>query len=290
MQEINLHDLLCYYARNWLNLLSALLVGAIIGLVYTAFIQTPLYKSEATMLVVGARTSATDTTLNNNYTELFKSRLVLQTTMSKQGYDGSYEQLLARTTATNDKNTDVLKVSVADPDAKKSQRLLSASVETFKAQASKIYGSSNIKTVDVATLPSTPYNVNVAMQIGLAMTVALFVTIIVLFFIYDYTSTYKINTSNDSESKATSKKPTAKKKASKKASKPSEDYIPALVRKLTAMLASVKKSYLTLMASIKNLISKSVVSVRESTATTVPAKKPATKPKKVTQKSKRSTA
>lgn len=189
MQEINLYDLLRYYARNWLNLLSAVLVGAIIGLVYTAFIQTPLYKSDATMLVVGARTSSTDNTINNNYTELFKSRLVLESTIEKQGYSGDYEQLLARTTATNDKNTDVIKVSISDTEPEKSQQLLSAAAEAFKAQASKIYGSNNIKTVDNATLPTKPYNVNVVTQVGLAMAAAFFLAIIVLFFIYDYART-----------------------------------------------------------------------------------------------------
>lgn len=263
MQEINLYDLLRYYARNWLNLLSALLVGAIIGLVYTAFIQTPLYKSEATMLVVGARTSATDTTLNNNYTELFKSRLVLGDTINQLGYGGDYEQLLARTTATNEKNTDVLKVSVADPDAAKSQRLLSASVDTFKAQASKIYGSSNIKTVDVATLPSAPYNVSAVKQVGLAMVAAFFTAVIVLFFVYDYANSYK----NDA-STSTKPKP-ASKKARKKASKPSEGRVSALMHRLRVMLVGEGKKP----APVKK-----------------PASKPATKPKKVAQKNKRSVA
>lgn len=190
MQEINLYDLLKYYLRNWLNLLSALLIGAIIGLVYTIFIQTPLYKSEATMLVVNSRTQ--DTTINNNYTELFRSRKVLQATMEKQGYSGSYEQLLSRTTATNDKNTDIIKVSIADTNPQMSQQLLSTALDTFQQEAKGIYDADNtngnIKTVDTATLPSEPYNVNLPMQIGLAMAATFFLAIITLFFIYDYRS------------------------------------------------------------------------------------------------------
>lgn len=238
VQEINLYDLLRYYARNWLNLLSAVLVGAIIGLVYTAFIQTPLYKSDATMLVVGARTSSTDNTINNNYTELFKSRLVLESTIEKQGYSGDYEQLLARTTATNDKNTDVIKVSIADTEPEKSQQLLSAAAEAFKAQASKIYGSNNIKTVDNATLPTKPYNVNVVTQVGLAMAAAFFLAIIVLFFIYDYATSYK-----GTGSEVTSK-PAKKKSASKQASvqqqrveKKRNSYVGGIFRRLRVLFA-----------------------------------------------------
>lgn len=243
MQEINLYDLLRYYGRNWLNLLSALLVGAIIGVVYTAFIQTPLYKSDATLLVVGARSSATDSTINNNYTELFKSRLVLGSTIEKQGYSGNYEQLLARTTATNDKNTDVIKVSIADTDPVKSQQLLSESVDTFKRQASTIYGSNNIKTVDTATLTYTAYNVKPLQQIALAMAAVFFLAVIVLFFIYDYTTSYKADSgaATKGSKKGTTKKPVAK-KATTKASVPikqqrSSSYVSSLLRRLSVMFA-----------------------------------------------------
>lgn len=199
-----------YYAKNWLNLLGALFLGAIIGLTYTKIVQVPLYKSDATMIITG-RTSAADN-VSNNYAELFKSRLVLETVVRDTGYTGSYEQLLARTTASTDKSTDVLRVSIADPDPKTSQLLLKASVETFKDQASTIYANSeNIKTVDTATLPGAPYNVKATMQIGLAMAATFFAAVIALFFVYDYKN------SNPKRTKATEKK--AAKKAKKQGTK-----------------------------------------------------------------------
>lgn len=217
VEEINLYDLLKYYAKNWLILLSALFVGAIIGLVYTSFVQTPLYKSEATMIVVGNRT-ATDSTINNNYTELFKSRRVLETVIADKGYDGDYEQLLARTTATNDKDTDVLRVSMADTDARKSEQLLAASLDVFKEEAAALYGSdaedsnSNIKTVDTANVPVAAYNVNVLLQVGLAISASFFLAVIVLFFIYDYrTSQAPPTTKIGSGKKPKSTKPKATK-------------------------------------------------------------------------------
>ncbi len=222
MQEINLYDLLKYYARNWLNILSALIIGAAIGLIYTNFIQTPLYKSDATMLVVGARTSQ-DATINNNYTELFKSRRVLETVIEQQGYTGNYEKLLARTTATNDKNTDIIKVSIADPDPKKSEQLLSASLEVFKKEAGTLYNSNNIKTVDPASLPGQSYNVNLFLQVGLSMAATTLLVIIALFFVYDYRMSNPVPvqvTKPKKSTKAATTKSTSKmtKKPSKKAS------------------------------------------------------------------------
>lgn len=241
MQEINFYDLLRYYARNWLNLLSALLIGSVIGVGYTAFVQVPLYKSEATMLVVSS--GAADTTRNNNYTELFKSRLVLDTTIDKQGYNGDYDQLLSRTTATNSKNTDVIRVSIADTDPNKSQALLGSAVEAFKSQVSKIYGTSNVKTVDTATLPTSPYNVKMTTQVGLAMAATFFLTVIVLFFVYDYTMSTKggftQNSTKDSSGKAkkaTTKKSSAKAAGNGKSGQKSEGYASSLLTRLKVMI------------------------------------------------------
>ena len=202
VQEINLYDLLRYYAKNWLNLLGALFIGAIIGVAYTGIIQTPLYKSQSTMIIVSTNKTASEkaSNINNNYAELFKSRLVLETVVREKGYTGSYEQLLSRTTATTDADTDILRVSIADPDPKTSQALLFASVKTFKDQAKGIYtNAENIKTVDTASLPSSAYNVKAPMQIGLSMAAVFFAAVIALFFVYDYKN------SNPARTKATQK-------------------------------------------------------------------------------------
>lgn len=185
MQEINLYDLIRYYIKNWRILLSAAFVGAILGLIYTGFIQTPLYKSEATILVVGAN-STQNTTVNNNYTGVFKSRRTLDSVISKQSYKGSYEQLLSRTTATNEKSSDIIKVSISDPEANKGRELLTVALATFKKEADALYGVDNIKIVDAASTPTKPYNVSVVNQVSLAIAALLLTTIVLLFFIYDY--------------------------------------------------------------------------------------------------------
>ena len=147
MEEINLYDLIKYYIRNWLLLLIAVLTGTILGLVYTNFIQTPLYKSSATLLVVDEKASQ-DTSINNNYKELFKSRRVLDQVIIEKGYSGDYNKLLSLTTATNDKDTDVIRVSISDPNAKKSEVLLASALESFKKETTEIYGADNVKVID----------------------------------------------------------------------------------------------------------------------------------------------
>ena len=232
VQEINLYELLRYYARNWLILLSALMVGAIIGLVYTAFIQTPLYKSDATMFVVGARSSSTDTTINNNYTELFKSRRVLEPVIQGSGYNGGYELLKNRTTATNDKNTDVLKVSIADKDPKESKTLLQQSLQAFRKEARELYESDNIRIIDDASTPVKPYNVKVGLQLGVSMAATLLLVMVAMFFVYDY----HLNT----PAAPTKKKPTKKLASTKRKT-----------AKKNARLAAIKAVAMHIIARIK---------------------------------------
>jgi capsular polysaccharide biosynthesis protein len=188
VEEINLYDLLKHYAKNWMNILTGVLLGAIIGLIYTNFVQVPLYKSEATLLVVSAGQNRTtqDTVLINNYTELFKSRRVLQAVVDQEKYGAGYEQLLNRTTATNGKDTDVIKVSIADTNPDTSTRLLKQSLTIFKKEAEALYNSNNIQIVDEASTPTKPYNVRVLMQMGLSIAAGFMAAVIVLFFVYDY--------------------------------------------------------------------------------------------------------
>lgn len=245
MDEVNLYDLLKYYVKNWLVLLSAIFIGAIIGLVYTNFIQTPLYKSEATILVVGARTSV-DSTINNNYTELFKSRRVLDPVISDKGYNGGYNQLLSNTTATNNKDTDVILVSMATTSAQKSQDLLVGSLDSFKNEANSLYGSNNIKIVDSASLPASAYNVSAPLQLGLSIVACFLFAIIILFFIYDY---YLSQVQSASKAK-TAKKPAAKKKNGKITTKKSVASRAARIESLQNIL--FKKPALALKGAPRN--------------------------------------
>lgn len=190
MEEIKLYDLLRFYAKNWYNIITVALIGAIIGVVYTFYIQTPLYESKATLLAVGTQRTggSQDSVTLNNYVSLFTSHRVLDEVIDKQKYDKGYDQLASNTTAQNDKNTDILRVSIATPDAQKSKSLLESAIASFRTQAKDLYGNGtlDIKVVDAANVPTESSNVKPVTQIGLATVGGFIFAIIALFFIYDY--------------------------------------------------------------------------------------------------------
>lgn len=185
MEEINLYKLLGFYVRNWLLILSITLVGLGAGLLYNEVIQTPMYKSNATLLVIKDAGSTQDTTLLNNYVQLFQSRRVLEPVIQSQKLDMSFEELISGVTATNEKSTEVLRLSVSTDDPKVSQEFLAAAVDNFKQEAKDLYGKANITVVDNASNAEPPYNVKKPLQLAIATGAGFVVSLLVLFFIYD---------------------------------------------------------------------------------------------------------
>lgn len=166
------------------------MLGGIVGVAYTYFVQSPQYTSKATILLVGTNrtSSASDSVTLNNYVQLFTSRRVLEPVITEHDYNKGYDTLVANTTAQNTKNTDIINVSISTSDAKQSKALLEDGIQSFRKQARELYGDNTIKIniVDAASLPGQPTNVKPVMQIGLAVAAGFALGIISLFFMYDY--------------------------------------------------------------------------------------------------------
>ena len=211
MEEINLYDLLRFYAKKWLTIASFAIAGAIIGVIFTYYIQQPLYKSPATVLLVGTnRTSGQESVVLNNYVKLFNSRRVLTPVIAKHDYNKSFDSLVANTTAENTKNTDFISLSMSTTDAKTSKVMLESAIQEFGKQAKELYGDNSVRIsiVDAANTPTGSTNVKPLQQIGIATVALTALSIIGLFFVYDYKHSQLV--------KAANAKPAAKKKPTKK--------------------------------------------------------------------------
>ncbi|MDX2776126.1 Wzz/FepE/Etk N-terminal domain-containing protein [Streptomyces caniscabiei] len=188
MQEINPYQLLQYYLKKWVVIVSLTAVGLVAGLVYSFVLQTPLYKSDATLILIDPEkpsTATQDATLINNYVELFKSRKVLEPVIDKLNLSESYEQLTSSVTATSEKDTEVIKISVSSENAETSMMIADEAIASFKQEIGRLYDKDNVEIVDRANRPTVPYNVHAALQIVLSMTAGLVVALTALFFAYD---------------------------------------------------------------------------------------------------------
>ena len=193
MQDINLYHLLKFYAKKWMWIVGSVLIALLLGYIYNTYLQTPLYKSSATLILINPNDKRTtqDVTLINNYIQLFKSRRVLEPVINEKNVNINYDTLVSSIDATNEKNTDVIKVSISTPNPDMSKMLVEGSVASFKEQANKLYKLDNVRLVDEASYSSQPYNVRKPFVLVVAGVGGLVLSLLALFFAYDFSLTHK---------------------------------------------------------------------------------------------------
>ena len=257
MQEINLYHLLKYYAKNWLILLSAVFAGAIIGLVYTSYIQNPSYRSNATLFVVNNDQTAIskDSTLINNYMELIKSRRVLEPVIGELNLGKDFDQIVGAVSVSNQKDTAIIKLSVVADNPETGRNIANSAIESFKEQIKDLYGKENIQVVDSASLATSPYNVRKTLQVAVASIATLLFSVIIIFFIFDYKlsngTLNKKNTKNTKASKSESMADTGRGKGGRFVKKK-----PTLKQLISNVFSRNKKNTTTKKAKKTNRVKK----------------------------------
>jgi capsular polysaccharide biosynthesis protein len=213
MQEINLYELLKHYAKYWGLILVLTLAGLISAIIYNNVIQKPLYKSNATLILIsdGAPNPIADTTTINNYLDLLKSRRVLEPVITNLKLPITYEQLSGSVSTSNDKDTEVLMMSITNSNPQTSKDEVNSTIDSFRAQVKNLYGLDNVKVVDSASIASTPYNVHKILQLILFTAAGFITSVIIIFFIFDFRLN-KTKTSTTAGAKNIQKRKPARKK------------------------------------------------------------------------------
>lgn len=186
MQEINLYELLKHYTKYVIFIVVFSLLGLLAGLYYTNKVQVPMYKSNATLILIQPATSTAQPTIINNYLELIKSRRVLEPVIKQVGINQSYEQFVGSVSTTSDKDTEVMKLSIATTSKSESHDAMQATIASFKTEIKRLYNDNTVQVVDPASMPDQAYNVRPALQLILATMVGFITAIIAVFFIFDF--------------------------------------------------------------------------------------------------------
>ena len=167
--EIDLFDLAGYLLQHWIPLVATALVGAIIALLITSFLITPLYVAKSSIYVVSATAnSAFDlsdlnfgSSLTNDYKKLVTSRTLLENVIDDTGEQLTPRQLSNKLTIGNDSGTRILEFSISDPDPDRAMRLANSFAEQAIEFLPEVMGvKDNTPTlVDDAILPDRPSNI-----------------------------------------------------------------------------------------------------------------------------------
>lgn len=170
MEEINLTELFNYFLKKCLIIIFITILFAFGGIIYGAFIKTPLYRSSTTVILVNESNS--DQSLTNNdiqlnknlvptYSEIVKSRKIVNETIDNLSLEYSYAELSKKITVSAVNDTQIIKISVVDEDKEKAYEIANEVANVFVKEIPDLYNISNVNILDKAVEQETPYNINI---------------------------------------------------------------------------------------------------------------------------------
>lgn len=168
MEEINLKEVFCYFKSKIIWILVAIAAIIVLGNIFTIITRVPMYMSNTTILLVSEKNSQnysqSDLQLNKNlvgtYSEIIKSRKVLNKVITSLGLQISTNELSERITVSSIENTEIIKVSASDENAMIAAKITDQIADTFANEVKEIYNLENISIVDKAVIATAPYNNN----------------------------------------------------------------------------------------------------------------------------------
>jgi capsular polysaccharide biosynthesis protein len=172
MENVNIKEVLNYLlSKAWLIVVILLTVLAG-GEVYTALLKTPLYESKTNVVLISDSSSkqitTNDVTLSNNlvktYSEIVKSRSVLNKVIEKLKLSESYEGLARKITVSSVTSTQLITIRISDKDSAKAKTIANEVAKVFKSEIKDIYGIDNVQIVDEAVEAGSAYNINIVKE------------------------------------------------------------------------------------------------------------------------------
>lgn len=172
MEEIDLKELLSLFWSKKTQIILIVLIFMLLGVIYTIGFVTPKYTSSTTLLLATSGSSAdktntittTDVTLNSKlvstYSALVQSKSVLRQVISNLGIKISEDELRNNITVTQEKDTEIIKISVTNANANTAEKVANEVAKVFTEKIQEIYKINNVQIVDTAEIETEPSNIN----------------------------------------------------------------------------------------------------------------------------------
>lgn len=161
-ETMQVGELFSIIAKRKLIVIATTITFMILGLLYSIFLVTPVYKADTTIIVgipgIEAGTITVNQTIAITYEELVKSRTVLQTVIDELDLKVPYENLFSRTSVDVIGTTELIKMSVKDADREKAILISEKIIEVFQREVQRTLGLKNITIVDKAAASENTAN------------------------------------------------------------------------------------------------------------------------------------
>ena len=209
MEEIDLKEVLNYFKGKIIWIVAAVVLVMCIGNTYRALTRVPLYNSDTSIILVSNNTNnqsnanynelQVNKNLVSTYSEIIKSRKVLEPVIENLFLDYSYNTLKSNVSVAAVGDTQLIKISVSDKDPYQAKTIADEIAEVFISEVKDIYKLDNVKVVDRAVQANRPYNINYIKDNLIFIAIGLVISGGVIFLIYYFDTTIK--TSEEIENK-----------------------------------------------------------------------------------------
>lgn len=197
METIDVKEMLEYFKSKLSIIILVTAIVGIIGCIYGLFIQVPIYKSSSTIVLISDSSELTnnEVSLNKNlvgtYTEIIKSKRVLNQVIENLGLNYSYSQLYNNVEISSVANTEIIKITISDTNSALAKDIANDIAEVFAKEIPELYSISNVNILDTAEEATNPSNVNIAKQLILYIMVGLVLGLGFVFVLYYFDRTVK---------------------------------------------------------------------------------------------------
>ncbi len=202
MEELNITELLQYYLKKLPIIILTAILAILVGYFYIKNIQTPLYHGDTTIILVQQNNSNVNSTVTQNeltineklvstYSEVIKSKRVLNQVINNLELDLTYGELYNNVTVSAVTNTSIIKISISDANKEQAATIANELAKVFKDEIVKIYNLENISVIDEAVVQNKPYNINMNKQLIIYALISIIITCGIIFIIYYFDNTVK---------------------------------------------------------------------------------------------------
>jgi capsular polysaccharide biosynthesis protein len=189
-ETISLKDLLQTLKKRLNLILTITLLAILVSGVISYFFLTPIYQSSTQLLVNQSKDEQamynynevqTNLQLINTYNVIIKSPAILDLVIKELKLDMSFGELNDKVTVASEKNSQVVNISVQDPDAKRAAKIANKTAEVFTREIPQIMNVDNVSILAKAQVgekqspikPKPMLNIAIALVVGLMAGVGL---------------------------------------------------------------------------------------------------------------------
>ena len=161
--------------RKWTIIVFATLF-MILGIAYSIFLTTPIYRADTTLIVSGDKESNKDLDIGTisvnqmmavTYGEIVKSRAVLETVIDELRLDIDYEEFLHNISSEPVGDTEILRIYVEDEDRGQAITIANKITEVFRKEARRVLKVNNIEIIDRAASSEDTVNRSPVINVAL---------------------------------------------------------------------------------------------------------------------------